>query len=130
MKQTFSTSQVAAALNEDPYGGWSWAGAMAMAEYLEEYEASIGEELELDIVAIRCGFSEYPSLIDWAEEYFSNYTEEFGIDYTDSEGNERIQSVTDEDGGYHGEVLDAIRDYITGHTILVEFDGGIIVGEF
>ena len=130
MKNTLTTHEIASSLHNDEYGGWSWAGAQALAEYLEEYEESIGEEMELDIVAIRCDFSEYPSLIDWAEDHCMNYAEEFGINYTDSDGNEHIQSVTDEDGDYHDEVLDAIQEYITDHTTLIEFDGGIIVGAF
>ena len=59
MKQTLTTYDIAEALVNDEDGGWSRAGAFAMAEYLEQYEEDTGEELDLDVVAIRCDYSEY-----------------------------------------------------------------------
>lgn len=116
MKQTLTTYGIADALKSDQYAGWSWAGAQALAEYLEEYEESTGEELELDVVAIRCEFSEFESLQEWAHDYFSNAWQELGFDETEE---------IDDD-----EFDDAIRDYINDRGHLIEFDGGIIVSSF
>jgi hypothetical protein len=116
MKITVSISQAAGELMSDTNAKWSRAGAFALAEYLEEYEESTGEEIELDVCAIRCDFSEYSSLLDWAHDYFSNALEELGFDETEE---------NDDD-----EVDDKIREYIQDHGQLIEFDGGIIVSSF
>ena len=117
MKQTLSTSEIANALKQDENANWSWAGARAMAEYLEEYEEKTGEEVELDVVAIRCDFSEYSSLEAWADDYFS----------AEEQRNDAIgaDEETDED-----EMEDMIRDHIQENGQLIEFDGGIIVSSF
>jgi flavin-dependent dehydrogenase len=116
MKMTMTTSQAAGELMSDTNANWSRAGAYALAEYLEEYEESTGEELELDVCAIRCDFSEYSSLQDWAHDYFSNAWQELGFDETEE---------TDDD-----EFDEKIRSYIQDHGQLIEFDGGIIVSSF
>jgi len=130
---TLSTYEIADALKRDENAAWSWQGAKALAEYLEEYEEQSGTEMELDVVAIRCDFSEHTSLLDWANDYFGDdgkVAEKFGIDYTDSQGEEHSQSIHDEDGNIHDEVLDAIKEYICDNGQLIEFDGGIIVSSF
>lgn len=68
MKHTLSTSQVAHALMQDTNANRSYEEATALSEYYEEYEESTGEELELDVVAIRCERSSYT-----AEELYSSY---------------------------------------------------------
>jgi len=116
MKTTLSTSDIAHALKSDENAAWTWNGARALAEYLEEYEEETGEEMELDVVAIRCDFSEYSSLDDWAREYFSASIWEEELD---------IESDDDDDA-----VADKIREYIQDHGTVIEFDGGIIVSSF
>ena len=71
MKRTLSTYDVAHELLADEYASWTYRGAFTLAEVLEEYEEASGEELELDVVAIRCDYNE-----DTAEELFSNYGHE------------------------------------------------------
>ena len=116
MKMTLNTYQIADALNNDTCARWSYNGSLALAEYLEEYEESTGEELELDVCAIRCDFSEHSSLQDWASDYFSNdsWREEMNIE--------------EEDGD--DDIDDEIRRYIQDHGQLIEFDGGVIVSSF
>lgn len=103
MKTTLSTTEAAEILISDTCARWSRAGAFALVEYFERLEEDTGEEIEFDRVAIRCDFSEYASLQDWAHDYF--------IDW-------------------RGEEDDAIRKYIQDHGELIEFDGGIIVSRF
>jgi hypothetical protein len=114
MKETLSTNEVAERLLADENANWSWAGAQALAEYLEELEESMGEEIEFDRVAIRCDFSQRDSLQEWAQDYFTNYIDRHCI-----------EKDMDED-----EIDEAIRDYINDHGTLIEFDGGIIVNSF
>jgi hypothetical protein len=117
MKTTLSTHEIADALKRDENAAWSWAGAKALAEYLEELEADTGEEMELDIVAIRCDFSEDSSLAAWAEGYFGGITEA------------REGLGLDEDACLDEEE-DKIRNYISERGTLIEFDGGVIVSSF
>lgn len=107
---TLNTPQIANALKNDTSARWSDAGALALAEYLQEYEQNTGEEMELDTCSIRCDFSEYSTLLEWAHDHFSNALEELGFDET--------------------EVDDKIREYIHDHGELIEFAGGIIVSKF
>ena len=127
---TLTVSRAASLLISDEYAAWSYAGAYALCEYLDQLSDDLDEPIEFDPVAFRCDFSEYASLWDWAEEYFTNPAEQFGIAYTDSQGQEYFQSVTDEDGNLHDEVLDDVKAYIEDRGTLIEFDGGIIVSSF
>jgi hypothetical protein len=115
MKQTLTTYQVADALKKDENGGWSWNGSLALAEYLEQMEEDLGQELELDVVAIRCDYSEHESLVDWAKGYFGdNWKEQMDIDEADDPE----------------EVDGEIRGYVKDHGDLIEFEGGVIVSSF
>lgn len=121
MKTTLSTSDIAHALHRDDNAAWSWDGAKALAEYLEEYEQSTGEEMELDVCAIRCDFSESESLQDWIVEYqgvetLESAMQRSGIDLDGDEDSEEID--------------DLIRSYIQDHGQLIEFDGGVVISNF
>ena len=113
---TLNTYQIADELKRDTCARWSYNGSLALAKYLEEYEADNGEETELDLCSIRCDFSEYASLLDWAHEHFSNALEELGFDETAENDDDEIDAK--------------IRDYIQDHGTLIEFEGGVIVSSF
>ncbi len=125
MKQTMTTHDIADALSNDENANWSRAGAFALAEYLEELEESTGEEMEFDRVAIRCDFSEYKSLLDFADEYFGGDNRQAA----DALGLE-IAMSGDEFEEDEEEIENAVRDYIENNGTLIEFDGGIIVSSF
>lgn len=112
MKQTLSTWQVADAIH-GIYNGdnFSRSGSYALAEYLEEYEESTGEELELDPISIACDFTEWDTLEDCIREMVTE--DEYGL-------------FKDEDGFCD----ELIRDYLQDNTTLIEFDGGIIIASF
>lgn len=101
MKVTLSTNEVINELRRDEFAGWSYNGAKALAQYLEEYEESTGEELQLDPVAIRCEFTEYESATDAAAQYTSELTTEA-----------------------------AALEYLEDHTIVIAYDGGVIIQDF
>lgn len=111
MKKTLTTHDIANELHNDKNAGWSWDGALALAEYLEEIEAGSGEEMELDVVAIRCAFSEHATLSAWAVDYFGG--ESYALEALS------LESLEDSD--------DTIREYINDRGTLIEFDGGVIV---
>ena len=99
MHTTLSTSEIAGALQN--YSQMSRGGAFALAEYLEEYEESTGEELALDPVAIRCEFSEYESAIEAAAQYTSEFT-----------------------------TAEAALEYLEDQTSVITYDGGVIIQDF
>ena len=49
--------------------GFSYEGAKALFDYLEEYEEEGGKELEFDAVALGCDFMEYESKNELLEQY-------------------------------------------------------------
>jgi hypothetical protein len=94
---------------------FSYKGRAALYDYLTELEDDIGQEIELDVVALCCDYAEHASLADWAKDYFADdWRAEVGVD-----------DDTDDD-----DTDEAILDYIRENGQLVEFDGGIIVSQF
>jgi len=66
MKTTLSASQAVDLLKADSNARWSRAGAYALVEHLEQLESDCGTEIEFDVVAIRCDYSEYDSALQAA----------------------------------------------------------------
>ena len=120
MKETLTTHEIACKLREDENAAWSFDGALALAEYLEELEADTGTEMEFDRVAIRCDFSEHESLQEWAKDYFG----------TDRNGKGWRHHLDISEDDEEDEADDKIREYINDRGTLIEFDGGVIVGSF
>jgi hypothetical protein len=124
MKTTLTTSQAAQILVDDENANWTRAGAYALAEYLENLEEDTGEQIEFCRVSLRCDFSEYADLEDWAADYFSD----------SKQASDAMGLELDMDGetwtGDEEEIQDAIRSHIQDHGTLIEFDGGIIVSSF
>jgi hypothetical protein len=113
-----TTHDIIIALRADENANWSFCGAVALAEHLEDLERELGEETEFDPVAIRCEFSEYRDPIEWAIDYFGGKKEAM-----DGLGLESLDV---------GEEIDVqmCRDFIQDRGTLIEFDGGIIVSSF
>ena len=108
MKTTLSTSEAADLLLADDNAGWSYAGARALVEYLENLEDDTGEEMEFDRVALRCDFSEYKSALEAAEEY----------------GWEPDEDADSEDAE------EAALEWLNDRTTVITFGGGVIVQQF
>jgi len=120
MKKTLTNYEIAHELMQDEYANWSRAGAFALADQFESIEMDTNEELELDVVAIRCDFTESESLQDWIADYYGKpLGESMKLAGIDLDGDE------DED-----EIDGWIRSYIQDHGTLIEFSGGIIVSSF
>jgi hypothetical protein len=74
---------------------FSYEGLALLFDYMEEYEESTGEEIELDVIAICCDYCE-----DTLEDIANNY----GIDLVE----------VDED-----EQQEYVRNYLEAHTTLI-----------
>ncbi len=117
MKRTLSTSHAADLLFNKGQNGFSYAGAKALVEYLEQQDDDNGTETELDVVALRCEYSEHESLEAWAEDYFA----------TQSDANEECRM---NDDMLQDERDERIRDFISNEGTCIEFAGGVIVSSF
>ena len=53
----------------------------ALFEYIEEYEDSTGEEIELDVIALCCEFTEYEDLEEFQNAYSDEYQTIEDIEY-------------------------------------------------
>jgi len=80
---------------------FSRAALFALFEYLEEYENSTGEEIELDPIAICCEWAEFSSAREAASEY--------GFEVKDD---------------------DEAEMWLGRKTTVVQFDGGLVVQQF
>ena len=73
MKQTINFYNFSDAFRKaDRADQFTYEGQRAIFDYLEEYEDSTGEEVELDVVAICCEYMEYENL----EEFHNIYDKE------------------------------------------------------
>lgn len=106
MKETLSTSAAAHILYADKNAGWSWDGARALVEYLEELEEDLGEEIEMDFIALRCEYTEYCT----AQEVLENYAPDFEYDKDEKEA--------------------AAIEWLQDRTTVIVFDGGVIIQDF
>jgi hypothetical protein len=87
MKQTINFSDFVDAFRAyDRYDQFGYQALMVIFEYLEEYEESTGEELELDVISICCEFS----TDNWMD-IASNYSIE--IDENENEDEQKQQVI-------------------------------------
>ena len=82
--------------------GFSWDGAGALFDHLEEIEDETGEEIEFDAASVRGDYSEYPSIIKAAEDCESGkeFDEQSAIEFFEDK------------------------------TTVITFDGGVIIEVF
>ena len=74
MKTTVNNYQFHRAFEEmNRTNNFTHAGLNALFDYLEGYEEDTGGELELDVIAICCDFSEYTSLAEFQADYGTEY---------------------------------------------------------
>lgn len=98
MKQTVNSYQFREAfVRMDRTSQFSYTGLNTLFDYLEELEDSIGEEIELDVIAICCEFAE-----DTPEEIARAYN--YDIEgCTHEEALDRVVDALNNDGAYIGQ---------------------------
>jgi hypothetical protein len=105
-------------LKSDTYkDNFSYEGLKALFEWFEEYERDVndGEEINFDMVAIACEYSEYESALECAKEY--GFTPSYKADTHEAEPSEEEQEK---------EALEWLED----RTQVVPFEKGIIIAQF
>lgn len=87
MKQTINQYEFRRAFEECRPDSFSYEGLGALFEYLEQWEQDTGEELELDVIAICCDFS---------EDTWENIAHQYGVTLDDcSDDDEKQEAVAD-----------------------------------
>ena len=68
MKETVNFSRFCDAfqIRKDSF---SYEGKKALFEYLEDYEDGTGEEIELDVIALCCDYTEYEDIKEYNNDY-------------------------------------------------------------
>jgi len=98
MKQTVQLHDFRDAFRSIRPDNFSYEGLATLWDYLDEYEQSTGEELELDVIAICCDFSEN----HW--ETIADYYD-VALDKTadDEENADRVRQFLEDEGAFIGE---------------------------
>ena len=100
-------------MNRD--NNFSYDGKRALFDYLENLEQDIGKEIDLDIIALCCEYSEYKDLNEYLKDY-------------ENQHEEKTEEETDED------FLNRIEEEINNKTTLIKFkddlDEGFIISQY
>ena len=96
MKQTISIYDFRRAFERmDRKDQFSYEGLEALFNWYEEYEEDTGEEVELDVIALCCDFTEYENLEEFRREYVNGN----GCQYETLEDVQECTTVIDIEGG-------------------------------
>ena len=106
MKQSINFSAFVDAFHAyKRYDQFGYEALKVIFDYLEEYEDSTGEEIELDVIAICC---------DYTVQGHTGIAQDYSIDLSDAEGD------ADEEE-------QIVLDYLSDHTIVLgTCDSGIV----
>jgi len=99
MKQTVGFSEFQDSFQRLRPSNFSPEGLGILWDYLEQYEQDCGVEIELDVIAICCDFSES----DW-ESIAKDYDFDLSECETDDEKIEEVKKCLEENGALIGEV--------------------------
>ena len=74
MIQTITKSDFTTAFHRMGRGNnFTYEGLNALYDYIEDYEDSTGEQIELDVIALCCEYNEYEDLAEFQEDYGEDY---------------------------------------------------------
>jgi len=74
MKSTVNESQFIDAFTKmNRENNFSYEGRKALFDYLEQYEQDTDTEVELDVIALCCEYSEYANLAEFQKDYSKDY---------------------------------------------------------
>jgi hypothetical protein len=109
MKQTVNITDFRRAFHD--YGredNFSYEGLEVLFDYLSELEDDTGEELELDVIACCC---------DYSEELYSDIAQNYNIDLSAADGDEDAElELVKEHLEKHSRVLGTVGKFIVYQT--------------
>jgi hypothetical protein len=103
MKTTVNFSEFRDIFQQIRPDNFSYQGQKILFYYFEEYEESTGEEIELDVIAICCDFSE-DSFENIADQYGIELDLEMDEDYQKQQVIEHLEG----EGAYLGDSINGI----------------------
>lgn len=112
MKETVTESRFLDVFRQVRPNQFSRNALVALFDYLDNLEQELGEEQELDVIAICCDWTEYADPVEAAEAY--------GWDAPEVPEGEERDDTSDRKA----------LEYLQDNTHVVEFDGGILVLNF
>jgi hypothetical protein len=89
---------------------FTYAGKRALFDYLEQYEEDCQEEIELDVVALCCEYSEHESALACLNDLGYDFVQDEDDDEEDQE--------------------EAALAYLQDNAGVIVFDGGVIIQGF
>jgi len=98
--------------SHDRQDQFSYEGKKALFDYLEEIEEECDIEIELDVIALCCDYSEYDSAVDCIND------RGYDCDYKEAQD--------DDEDGHEEYALSWLQD----QTQVIEHDKGIIIPDF
>ena len=96
---------------------FSHNGKQALFDHLESIEKDTGSEIELDIIALCCDFTEFATALKAAKEFTR-----FNID-------QDLTFTTDQELTEEQQERQALQ-FLADNTDVIRFDGGVIVQNF
>lgn len=91
IKETVNEYRFTEVLRKDEYASWTYGATKALFGYYEQLSDDLGEDIELDPVAIRCKWNEYANVA----EVYDNYSEkENSEELTEAEMREWLEERT------------------------------------
>lgn len=82
MKATVNFSQFTDAFNAIRPDNFTYAGLRALYDYIEGYEEDCETEIELDVIALCCEYSEYEDIAEYNTAYDTEHETREDIDET------------------------------------------------
>jgi hypothetical protein len=102
MKQSINFSDFIDAFKRfDRYDGYGYEALKVIYNYLEEYEESTGEEIELDVIAICCDYN-----VDTPLSIAENYGIEIDVNENDDEITQQVKDFLESATIMLGETAD------------------------
>jgi len=108
MKKTISFHEFQNEFQDCRPDNFSYDGLKALFDYLEDLSEDCGTEIELDVVAICCEFSEYDTALEIAKEY--------GFEPDEDNDNEDQEA--------------AALEFLEYHTSVITFGSGVIIQDY
>lgn len=126
MKQSINEYQFTQAfVDMNRTENFTYDARKALFSHFESIEEDTGEEIELDVIAICCEYSEFSTAVEAATE--SGWEAPEAPEHDEDATEEEIE-VANEEAKEEAEA-EALA-WLQDHTTVIEFDGGIVIQGF
>jgi len=117
----------------DRFDQFGYDALKALFDYIEEYEDSCGTEIELDVIAICCEFTQYDSAVEAAKDLITDF--DIGACPHCSEelrnaGDKPMSKCPGCGQDFKEELEERALEELRDNTIVIEYDGGVVVQSF